>query len=70
MKREMKSLIDNKTWELIESPKNQQVVESKWVYKIKDRLMDANEKIHKSRLVAKGFIQKKTRDPSCMFMCN
>ena len=33
MQREMQSLIDNKTWKLVKLPKNQQLVDSKWIYK-------------------------------------
>ncbi|OAE32685.1 hypothetical protein AXG93_4085s1060 [Marchantia polymorpha subsp. ruderalis] len=35
MEREMQSLINNKTWELVELPKDQTVIDSKWVYKLK-----------------------------------
>ncbi|OAE23287.1 hypothetical protein AXG93_745s1090 [Marchantia polymorpha subsp. ruderalis] len=33
MEREMKSLIDNKTWELVEPSTDQTLIDSKWVYK-------------------------------------
>ena len=51
MRQEMKSLLDNKTWILVDLPKGRKIVKNKWVYKIKSdgRL--------KSRLVAKGFTQ-------------
>lgn len=51
MKEEMKSLLDNKTWILVDTPKGRKIVKNKWVFKQKSdgRL--------KSRLVAKGFTQ-------------
>jgi hypothetical protein len=51
MQQEMKSLLDNKTWILVDLPKGRKLVRNKWVYKVKSdgRL--------KSRLVAKGFTQ-------------
>lgn len=36
MEREMKSLIDNKTWKLVELLKDQALIDCKWVYKLKD----------------------------------
>ncbi|CAM6086363.1 unnamed protein product [Calypogeia fissa] len=40
MHKEMKSLHDNKTWELVDLPKDKQIMDSKRVYKKKD---DATE---------------------------
>jgi len=62
MEREMQSLIDNKTWKLVKLPQNQQVVDSKWVYKLKDSPTDGVSRIFKARLVAKGFTQEKGVD--------
>lgn len=56
----MKSLIDNKTWELIERPLNKNVVKCKWVYKLK-RGINGSER-YKTRLVAKGFSQISGKD--------
>ena len=36
MHREMQLLLENKTWELVTLPKDQPLVDSKWVYKLKD----------------------------------
>ena len=55
MDKEYKSLIDNKTWELVPTPNQQKVVASKWVFKIKDGVHANSERIFKARLVAKGF---------------
>ncbi|OAE33501.1 hypothetical protein AXG93_1467s1030 [Marchantia polymorpha subsp. ruderalis] len=51
MEREMESLIDNKTWELIEPPTDQTLIDSKWVYKLKDNPAGDEAKIFKARLV-------------------
>ena len=51
MREEMKSLLDQETWELVDLPPERKIVKNRWVYKKKSdgRL--------KSRLVAKGFTQ-------------
>ncbi|KAL2611477.1 hypothetical protein R1flu_023169 [Riccia fluitans] len=61
MRKEMKSLNDNKTWELVELPKGKQVIACRWVYKRK-KGSRTDEKIFKARLVAKGFTQRKGVD--------
>ena len=56
MDDEIGSLIENKTFELIESPENKKAIKGKWVYASK---MDANgETKCKARYVAKGFTQQ------------
>ena len=67
MQRELQSLSDNKTWELVKLPSDQQVVDSKWVYKLKDSPSDGGDKIYKARLVAKGFTQEKGVDYNEVF---
>ncbi|KAL2630723.1 hypothetical protein R1flu_015409 [Riccia fluitans] len=54
MRKEMKSLSDNKTWELVELPKGKQVIACRWMYKRKEG-SKTGEKIFKAKLVAKGF---------------
>ncbi|KAL2608738.1 hypothetical protein R1flu_027311 [Riccia fluitans] len=66
MRKEMISLNDNKTWELVELPKGKQVIACKWVYKRKEG-SETGEKIFKARLVAKGFIQRKGVDYNEVF---
>ncbi|KAL0443794.1 UNVERIFIED_CONTAM: Retrovirus-related Pol polyprotein from transposon TNT 1-94 [Sesamum latifolium] len=57
MKEEMKSLKDNKTWVLVPKPKNTSIVDSKWIFKLKNE----NDSLrYKARLVAKGFTQKES----------
>jgi hypothetical protein len=53
MKDEMKSLISNKTWELVELPVGKKALHNKWVYRVKEE--HNGSKRHKARLVVKGF---------------
>ena len=45
MNKEMNSLKKNKTWELIEKPKNEKVIDLKWIYTKK------GENVYKARIV-------------------
>jgi hypothetical protein len=49
-------LKQNQTWTLVEPPKNQQVIDNRWVYKIKRNEGGSVQK-YKARLVARGFRQ-------------
>lgn len=57
MEEEIESLIKNKTWTLVNLPKDKNLIGCKWVYKLKT---DINGKVKKfkARLVAQGFNQK------------
>lgn len=57
MKEEIKSLVDNKTWTLVDLPRDKNLIGCKWVYKLKT---DASGEVKKfkARLVAQGFNQK------------
>jgi len=55
MDEEMRSLLENGTWELVERPEGIKPILMKWVYKIKWDVQ-GNFKQYKSRLVAKGFL--------------
>ncbi len=57
----MRSLLENGTWELVERPKGVKPIPMKWVYKVK-RDAQGNVEWYKSRLVAKGFLQKQGVD--------
>jgi len=57
MKEELKSMDDNKVWDLVELPKGAKRVGSKWVFKTK-RDSKVNIERYKARLVAKGYNQK------------
>eukprot|EP01018_Ginkgo_biloba_P031117 Gb_21340 [translate_table: standard] len=61
MKEEMNALEKNKTWDLVELPKDKKVVSCKWVYKLKKGANDKVQK-YKARLVAKGYSQKEGID--------
>lgn len=54
IQRELKTLKDNNTWDICEPPRDQQVVSSKWVFKIKNNNGNIQ---YKARLVARGFEQ-------------
>lgn len=53
---EIKSLIDNKTWIVVERPEKAKLLNSKWVFKKKDE-PNGNQR-YKARLVACGYLQK------------
>jgi len=53
---ELQSLEANKTWSVVECPKDMNVVSSKWVLHIKKNAAGEIEK-YKARLVACGFTQ-------------
>ena len=56
IKAELENLKANNTWSLVERPSNANVVQSKWVLRIKKNAAGEIEK-YKARLVAKGFTQ-------------
>ncbi|KAD3337417.1 hypothetical protein E3N88_32937 [Mikania micrantha] len=57
MRTEIESIEKNKTWTLVELPKDHRPIGLKWVYKLKK---DAKGNVvkYKARLVAKGYVQK------------
>lgn len=56
MREEMHALKLNKTWELVDPPQGQKVIQCRWVFNMKHASDDSNPKF-KARLVAKGFHQ-------------
>lgn len=56
MEEEMRALHENKTWDLVELPRDGNLVGCKWVFKVKHKFN--GEKEYRARLVAKGFSQK------------
>ena len=56
MKDEINSLVTLGTWTLEVPPKGTKIISSKWVYKVKT--VDGNFERYKSRVVAKGFMQR------------
>lgn len=57
MDEEIKALMHNNTWTLVDPPAGANIVSCKWVYKTK-RNLDGSVKKYKARLVARGFSQK------------
>jgi histone deacetylase 1/2 len=57
MDAEYNALIDNKTWHLVPPKRGINVIDCKWVYKVK-RKSDGSLDRYKARLVAKGFRQR------------
>jgi hypothetical protein len=57
MDSEIQSLHKNKTWHLVSLPGKVDVIDSKWVYKIKKK-SDGSIDRYKARLVTKGFKQR------------
>jgi Reverse transcriptase (RNA-dependent DNA polymerase) len=53
---EMKSLHENNTFELVELPRDKNVLKNKWVYRVKSEGQEAKPR-YKARLVVKGFDQ-------------
>ncbi|GJS37477.1 retrovirus-related pol polyprotein from transposon TNT 1-94 [Tanacetum coccineum] len=58
MNEEISSLKKNHTWELVDQPPGQKVISSKWLYKIKEGIEGVQKPKYKSRVVARGFIQR------------
>ncbi|CAH9146107.1 unnamed protein product [Cuscuta epithymum] len=61
MEEEMRSIIENKTWEPVSLPANQKAIGLKWVFKVK-RDPAGNIVKYKARLVAKGYAQRQGVD--------
>jgi histone deacetylase 1/2 len=57
MQVEFDALIKNKTWRLVPPSKGKNIIDCKWVFKIK-RKSDGSIERYKARLVAKGFKQR------------
>lgn len=54
---EIKYIVKNKTWDLVDIPLGAKALGLKWIFKIK-RNADGSVNKYKSRLVAKGNIQR------------
>ena len=52
---------NNLTWEMVDVPKDKDVINVKWIYKTKQDV-DGNVQKHKERMVAIGFTQKPAID--------
>ena len=54
---EYESLMENRTWKLVELPKGREAIGCRWVFKVK-YMSDGRVEKFKTRLVARGFAQK------------
>jgi histone deacetylase 1/2 len=54
MEEEYNALLENKTWQLVPPRSNKNVIDCKWVYRIKKKA-DGSIDRYKARLVAKRF---------------
>ena len=66
MEQEYHALLRNKTWTLVPPPPRVNVIDCKWVFKIKHK-SDGSVDRYKARLVAKGFKQRYGLDYDDMF---
>lgn len=61
MDDEISSLKKNQTWELVDLPKDKDVIRLKWIYKIKYK-SDGSIQKFKARIVGKGYMQQEGND--------
>lgn len=66
-KEEMVSLQKNRTWDLIERPKDQKLIGCRWIFKLKHGIPGVEEPRFKGRVVAKGYSQKEGIDYNEIF---
>jgi hypothetical protein len=57
MDEEYDALMKNKTWQLVPAHHGNNIIDCKWVYKVK-KFFDGTIDRYKARLVAKGFKQR------------
>ena len=67
MEQEIQALHKNDTWRLVSSPPGVNIIDSKWVFKVKKHA-DGSIERYKARLVAKGFKQWYGLDYEDMFI--
>lgn len=58
MEDEIEKIHKNDSWDLIPPPKNNNIIQIKWIYKIKHHI-DGNIAKHKYLLVEKDYVQNK-----------
>jgi Reverse transcriptase (RNA-dependent DNA polymerase) len=61
MDEEIKSIYDNKVWDIVPLPEGVKPIGCKWIFQTKND-SEGNVEIYKARLVAKGFTQKEGID--------
>lgn len=57
MKREIESIYDNDTWEIVDKPEETNILDTKWVYNLKSHEVNERDK-YKAGLVVRGFAQE------------
>lgn len=67
MKEKMQSLMKNKTWVLVNKPKEGKIIGCKWIYKIKEGDPITGNIRYEASLVAKGFNQREGIDYNEIF---
>ena len=58
MIEEIEYLQNNYTWQLVEKPKNQKIVDYEWLFKRNERILGMEDARFKAHLEAKGYTQK------------
>jgi Reverse transcriptase (RNA-dependent DNA polymerase) len=66
MDEEIKSMYDNKVWDIVPLPEGVKPIGCKWIFKTKND-SEGNVERYKARLVAKGFTQKENIDFTYIF---
>ena len=61
MRRELNSLRENHTWDVVDRPSRKEILDARWVYAYKP-LEEVLENRYKARLVVRGFAQTKVFD--------
>ena len=61
MQEEVKSLLENHTYDLVKLPQGKKALRNKWVYRLKTE-NNSSQLRYKARLVVKGFNKKKGID--------
>ncbi|CAM8896406.1 unnamed protein product [Rhodiola kirilowii] len=67
MSEEIESMFNNGTWELVSKPSGVKIIDSKWVFRIKEANSSTEPLRFKARLCAKGFSQREGIDYNEIF---